>query len=107
MIETLKNLANHSFIYGMGEVLNLLPIHTCCLTPADYGILSLLGVTGAIGVIITAMGINNSMFREVLYRGSDEREVQNTSLDFILLGSSIIYGPPILLSPHLSCEGGG
>jgi O-antigen/teichoic acid export membrane protein len=108
MIGTLKHLIKHSAIYGMGGVLNkligfvLLPIYTRYLTPTDYGILSLLGVSSSIAVIIARLGLGSAMFREVIYHGSDERMVESTTLYFLLGESALCFGILFIWSPQVS-----
>ena len=90
MFETIKHLTKHSVVYGLGGTLNkligffLLPIYTRLLTPADYGILSLLTVTSSLATIIAHLGLGSAMFREEIYVGSDERLVESTTLCFLL-----------------------
>jgi O-antigen/teichoic acid export membrane protein len=108
MLETIKHLTKHSFVYGLGGTLNkligffLLPIYTRLLTPADYGILSLLTVTSALATVVVQLGLGSAFFREIIYEGSDERDVESTSLYFLLGESGLFLGILILLSPGLS-----
>ena len=108
MRETIKHLTKHSLVYGLGGTLNkligffLLPIYTRLLTPADYGILSLLTVTSSLATILAHMGLASAMFREVIYEGSEERDVESTTLYFLLGESAIFFGAMIVISSKLS-----
>ncbi|MFX0198699.1 MAG: lipopolysaccharide biosynthesis protein [Candidatus Hodarchaeota archaeon] len=108
MIETLKNLTRHSTIYGLGALLNrvlgfiLLPIYTRYLTPSDYGILSLMTITGAIVGVIAQLSLGSAMFRELIYEESDERTVESTTFYFLVGESVLFFGVLIAFSPQLS-----
>ena len=69
MTKDLRFLIKHSSIYGIGTVVAqavgflLLPFYTRYLTPADYGVMSLINVTiDIIGLILT-LNIVNAMSR--------------------------------------------
>ncbi|NIN01585.1 MAG: oligosaccharide flippase family protein [candidate division Zixibacteria bacterium] len=108
MLAEVKKLVKHSMIYGLGSLLNrllgfvLLPIYTRYLTPTDYGILSLLVVTGSVAGIIVPLGFSSAMFREVIYQESDERTVESTALYFLVGESVLFFGALITCSPQLS-----
>ena len=98
----------HSTIYGMGGVLTrflgfiLLPMYTRYLTPTDYGILSLLFTTGSVADILVRLGFGPAIFREVIYRESDERQVESTALYFLIGESAIFLAIFLPFSPLLS-----
>jgi O-antigen/teichoic acid export membrane protein len=108
MLETIKHLTKHSLTYGLGGMLNkligffLLPVYTRLLTPADYGILSLLGVTSSLAIVVAQLGLGSAFFREVIYEGSEEHIVESTTLYFLLGESAIFFGGLIAFSPNLS-----
>lgn len=108
MLGTVKQLAKHSTIYGLGSLLGnllgfvLLPIYTRCLTPAEYGILSILGVTGSVAGVVAQLGIGFALFREVVYQNSDESTAESTALYFLLGESALLFGGLIALSGGLS-----
>jgi len=64
-----KLLARHSLIYGLGELLSrvvallLLPIYTRFLTPYDYGIKELVGLSTDVIGILLATSISSSIYR--------------------------------------------
>lgn len=108
MLATIKRLFKHSAVYGLGSVLNsligfiLLPLYTRYLTPADYGISSLLVVTSSVAVIFAQWGIGSAIFREVIYHGRDESEVESTALYFLIGEALLFFGALILLSNQIS-----
>lgn len=108
MLQEIKRLGKHSAIYGLGGVFNailgliLLPIYTRFLTPADYGILSLLMITLSVLGVVVQMGLGSAMFREVIYRGTDRRVVQRTVLLFYAVEAVAVYAVLYLLAPVLS-----
>jgi O-antigen/teichoic acid export membrane protein len=65
----LKFLLKHSSIYGIGTMASqavgffLLPLYTAYLTPADYGVLSLINISIDIVGLILTLGIINAMSR--------------------------------------------
>lgn len=104
----IRSLAKHSVIYGMGSLLTkllgflLLPIYTRYLTPADYGILALLFIMGSATDILVRLGFGPAIFREVIYRGSDERQVESTALYFLAGESALFLGIFMFFSPLIS-----
>ena len=108
MIASLKRLFKHSAIYGLGTVLNnligfiLLPLYTRFLTPGDYGISSLLVTTNSVATIFAQWGIGSAIFREVIYHGRDESEVESTALYFLIGEAGLFFGALILLSNQIS-----
>ena len=77
----LKFLVKHSSIYGIGTVVSqavgffLLPLYTNYLTPADYGVMSLINVTVDIVGLIVTLGVVNAMSR--FYFDYDDPRKQN------------------------------
>ena len=69
MTKDLRFLIKHSSIYGIGTVVAqavgflLLPFYTRYLTPADYGVMSLINVTIDIVGLILTLNIVNAMSR--------------------------------------------
>ncbi|UCD38033.1 MAG: oligosaccharide flippase family protein [Fidelibacterota bacterium] len=108
MLEQLKNLSRHSVIYGLGSVLNrllafiLLPIYTRYLTPADYGIFTLLVITGSVAAIISQLGLGSALFREVIYHESEDKGAISTALYFLVGEAVVVFSLLILVSPQLS-----
>ena len=108
MIQNIWTLSKHSLFYGLGSITSsllgfiLLPIYTYFLTPTDYGILTLLGVTGSIAGTIAGLGLGSALFREVIHLGTDESTVENTALYFLIGESILFFGVLIAFSPQLS-----
>ena len=73
----IRRLFLDTLIYGLGTMLSplvgflLLPLYTRFLTPADYGVLSVLSVTTGILTIVFSLGIPSGMIR--FYFDPDER----------------------------------
>ena len=74
-----KLLARHSVIYGIGNLLNkfasilLLPVYTRFLTPTDYGINELVGLSMNIISILLSTSISTSIYR-FYYEYKDEND---------------------------------
>lgn len=97
LASNLKQLTVHSIIYGLGGLLTrligviLLPIYTRFLTPSDYGDYSLLIITGTIVATIAQVGFGSALFREIIYKDTDENAAISTALYFLLALSSFIF----------------
>jgi O-antigen/teichoic acid export membrane protein len=108
MASTLLQLTRHSAVYGMGAIMArvlgfiLLPIYTRHLTPADYGVYSLLVVTGAVAAIVMQMGMGSALFREVIFVGSDRRTAISTGLAFLAAESAALLIALLVIAPSLS-----
>jgi len=108
VLDSIRLLGKHSFIYGLGSLLNnllgfiLIPIYTRYLVPSDYGILSLLIATSGIASMIAQLGLGTALFREVIYKESDEVTVESTAFYFLIGESSLFFGVLIIFSPQLS-----
>ena len=95
MFHIVKNIARHSLIYGVADILNrsigflLIPLYTHYLTPADYGTLELLDLTSYIVGMLAAMGVSNSVVR-FYYEFSDQEKKDQP-----------VKGPPCPLSQKI------
>ncbi|MGB9589829.1 MAG: GNAT family N-acetyltransferase [Candidatus Hydrothermia bacterium] len=73
----IRRLLVDTLIYGLGTMLSplvgfvLLPLYTRFLTPADYGVLSILSVTTGVLTIVLSLGIPSGMLR--FYFDQDKR----------------------------------
>lgn len=84
----IRSLAKHSSIFGIGNLLNrivaflLLPIYTRYLTPNDYGINELVGLTADIAGILLSMTISSAVMRFYFEYENvrDRNEVISTSI---------------------------
>lgn len=69
MFKTVKTVATHSLIYGLGDLLTklvgfvLIPFYTHYLTAENYGVLELLDLTSYVVSLILAMGICQALVR--------------------------------------------
>lgn len=96
-----KLLARHSMIYGLGTVINsivsilLLPLYTRYLTPADYGITELLGVTVDIIGMLLATAISSGLFR--FYFEYDDKKSRNEIISTIIIALSAVCFTVVLL----------
>ena len=69
MSSQLRKIGSHTMIYTAGIILGkvasfiMLPIYTHYLTPADYGILELLGMTIDVIGMITGVGLVSGLFK--------------------------------------------
>ena len=98
MLQHLKRLSKASAIYGSGHFFRkiigffLIPIYTRFLTPADYGILSIVSVIGSILFIVLPMGIDGAVIR-LYYDYREHKEDLKSYLGTIsifLLGMNLI-----------------
>lgn len=95
----LASTLKHGAIYGLGTVLAkavgflMLPIYTRLLTPADYGVLELLSMTGdAIG-ILTGVGLTWAITRYwYYYEDPADQSAVVSSAVLLLAGFSAVAG---------------
>lgn len=91
MFSIIKNIAKHSVLYGLSNILSraigflLIPLYTHYLTPSDYGILELLDLTSYIVGLFLAMGIAQSVVRFYYEYDSKEKRHQVISVALITL----------------------
>lgn len=69
MSEQLKKLGRHTLVYTAGIVIGkvasfvMLPVYTRFLTPADYGVIELLGMTIDVIGMVTGIGLVTGVFK--------------------------------------------
>ena len=111
MPSVLKNLVKHAGVYSLGNILSkalaflLIPLYTRFLTPADYGDLEILSITGQLIMIFCGMGLANGLIRSYLLEatGDTERRIAATTAHAtILLSSILIYTLLIFGMKHIS-----
>jgi len=103
LFQTVKKTAKHSLIYGIGmsftavSSILLVPLYTRFLSPADYGVYSLIGIVFSLLLFVYDFGMINAIFRWYYqYAPHDEvlrRRVINTALIFLFtlaLGFTLI-----------------
>jgi O-antigen/teichoic acid export membrane protein len=110
MYKELKNILRHGSIYMVGIILGrivgflMIPVYTSYLTPADYGTLSLLGLTIDIVATIFGLGMASAVVRT--YQKFEEEPTKRQVISSALLGSitvmALITTTALLLSPQLS-----
>ena len=94
-----KRLIGGTLNYGLGSILPqvvsflLLPVYTSYLTPADYGVLELVGAFGAILAVVMRFGVPGAVTRFYF----DHREGQSlrdyvTTINRFLWMSSLLVG---------------
>jgi O-antigen/teichoic acid export membrane protein len=110
MFEKIKKLLIHALVYGIGnsgsQIVGfiLLPLYSRYLTPADYGVLALVGMFGQVLFTFTNMGQSPALFRRYFVHDDPEgREtVISTSLWLILTVSFPIGLLALILSKPLT-----
>jgi O-antigen/teichoic acid export membrane protein len=110
MSEQLKQLGKHTFVYTTGIIIGkvagfvMLPVYTRYLTPADYGVLELLGMTIDVIGMITGVGIVAGVFK--FYSEENDRSRKNAVISTAALAvaglatATSLIG--LLLAPWLS-----
>lgn len=89
-----KLLARHSVVYGIGNISNraaaflLLPIYTQYLTPNDYGVKELVGLSTEVIAILLSTAISSAVYR--FYYEQDGPTERNEVLSSALVGVGVI-----------------
>ena len=109
MFDKIKQLIGHVLIYGFGNIGNrivgflLIPVYSRYLTPADYGVLALVGMFDQILYAVMNMGQSSALFRT--YFAHDDAKghetVVTTSLWLIVCLSMPIGLLGLVLSKRL------
>jgi len=95
--EQIERLSKSTVIYGVGQVLNrfigflLLPLFTAYLTPADYGLLAILGLISFVSTSVFSLGIGGAA--GVCYYDGNSREQKEQTIwtsVFMLMGSTLL-----------------
>jgi O-antigen/teichoic acid export membrane protein len=68
----------------------LLPIYTRFLSPADYGLLALLLLSGNIVLVVIQGGLGPAAFREALYQRTDEDVTLGTAMRQLVLQGMLV-----------------
>ena len=88
----IKVLSKHSTIFGIGNFMNqivsflMLPVYTSYLTPNDYGIKELVGLTVDVTGILLAMTISSAVMRFYFDHDDDKNRNEVISTAMILIG---------------------
>ena len=109
MINQLKQLIQHSAIYGISNILNktlaifLIPLYTHYLKVVEYGNLELFFVTLNFLILFLPLGLNTAIFAfTISYEKNDSREVVSTVLNFAVMFAGVICLTIYLISPEIS-----
>lgn len=93
MADGLKKTLSHTAIYGIGNALQrivgflMLPIYTRYLSPADYGVISMMQILLDLTSLFFGMQIATAVFRHY-YKEKEEaarKEVLSTALGFVII----------------------
>ena len=94
-------VARQALVYGVGEVLSkavsfiMLPLYTSYLTPADYGVVSLVYMTFNLVSIVAGARLTAGIFR--FYHKSDTERERNTVISTAMLLITVAYAVLSLL----------
>jgi O-antigen/teichoic acid export membrane protein len=106
MLQSIKRLTRHSAVYGIGHIVSrsisflLLPIHTNCLPPDQYGRATLLFSTLAILQVIFSYGLDVAFLRFFIL-GADRREKERvfSTAFWMIFITGVIFSGILLLDP--------
>lgn len=98
-MKALKDLIKDTSIYGISGVLSqlvsflLLPLYTTYLSPADYGVLAILGYISIFFIPLASLGVTNAIFRRynLKVEAREQTEVLSTGFWFILSSSVVLF----------------
>ncbi|MCX6835546.1 MAG: flippase [candidate division Zixibacteria bacterium] len=108
MYGEIKQLLKHGSIYTVGIVLSrivafvMIPVYTNCLTPAEYGVLELLGLTADLISTSVGMGMAAAVMR--FYFKHEDPERRNAVISTSLLGVIAVMGLTVSLCIVFSKE---
>jgi O-antigen/teichoic acid export membrane protein len=97
MLEHFKRLVSQSAVYGLSGILNaainflLVPVYARYLTPADYGVLTVLTVTATFVSVLLQLGISTAIFRSVIHRDVQKGVVFSTAFYFLLAVAAVCF----------------
>lgn len=110
MLHKFRELAKNLAVYGLGDVaislvsFLLLPLYVRYLTPADYGVLGLLGSIEVIAKIAFRMGLDGAFMR-FFYDYPDEpsrRRLASTIFFFLLSANGVLLALSLAAAPALA-----
>lgn len=110
MREELARLSKSTLIYGVGGVLNrfisflFLPVFTSYLSPADYGISSILGLLTFVATSVFSLGLGAGIGPSYFEGNNREQKERTIWTAFVLLiASALILGAfGLVFASHLS-----
>jgi O-antigen/teichoic acid export membrane protein len=106
MLQQIKRLTKHSAVYGVGHIVSrsvgflLLPIHTNCIGPAQYGVANLLFATLAILNVVFSYGMDVAFLRFFILGGteSEKRRVFSTA-HWTIFTTGVVFSAVMLAFP--------
>jgi O-antigen/teichoic acid export membrane protein len=106
MLQQIKRLTKHSAVYGVGHIVSrsvgflLLPIHTNCIGPAQYGVANLLFATLAILNVVFSYGMDVAFLRFFILGGNEteKRRVFSTA-HWTIFTTGIAFSAVMLAFP--------
>lgn len=107
----LRDLLKHSSVYMIGQILTrmasilLLPFYTHCLSPADYGVIAILDLTGAILGTMICEGMISAVTRHHFDREEARHQdaVWWTGL-IVVLVTAVVVLLPMWIGRHLLAD---
>ncbi len=112
MLQKVRELSKNLAVYGVGDVaiqvvsFLLVPVYVQYLSPADYGILGLLGGIEATTKLFFRWGLDGSFMR-FWYDCADQaarQRLASTIFFFMLAVNAVLLGVALLAAPFLSCR---
>jgi O-antigen/teichoic acid export membrane protein len=110
LFQKIRDLSRNMAVYGLGDVaisvvnFLLIPLYVRYLTPADYGVLGLLGSVEVIAKIFFRWGLDGAFMR-LYYDATDvaaRRRLASTIFFFLLVTNGVLLAGALLLSPLLA-----
>jgi O-antigen/teichoic acid export membrane protein len=108
----IKNLGEHTFIFGLGNIIQgaisflLLPVYLHYLKPSDYGIIALLDVISMIFGSIILQSIPTSLFRaysfDYVNNTVEQKEAVGSAFIYLVVSSIICFSILILAAPTIT-----
>ena len=108
ILSQFKRLVKHSAIYGLSGILSaglaflLTPLYTRNLSPTYYGIFSILIILASFAAMLFQMGSGTAVFRSIIQREADRRNVYSTAFFFTLVIIVLGLGISLLLAEEIN-----
>jgi len=112
MKKFIKQLGQHTFIFGLGNIIQgaisflLLPLYLHYLRPSDYGVLALLDIIAMISAAIILQSIPTSLFRSYSFdyvdKTVEQQEAVGSAFLYLVLSSLLCFGLLIILAPQIT-----
>lgn len=108
----IKQLGQHTFIFGIGNIIQgaisflLLPVYLHYLRPSDYGIIALLELIAMITGSVILQSIPTSLFRVYSYdyldNPQEQKEAVGSAFIYLIISSTICFGLLIMIAPFIT-----